>query len=205
MRARLPDGTPTFCSTMRRGRVAGRWPSFEPRDALKQRGERRRRTQHQLGERVAAAARLDEPSRRCSRWLRACTSQARRRSAGSTAARRTDRRRTTTRVIGEDRAELERKGVERRSNSCAATSSGVPRPASCQAATRPRRRADRRRSGRRRRPAWACDRRRQSRRVHDQRPQAIAEDRSQVAIERVNRVGNVHASIVECARCACAS
>ena len=42
-------------------------------------------------------------------------------------------------------------------------------------------------------------------RISDQRAKPIAEDRSKIAIERMNRVRNLHASIVECAKCVCAS
>ena len=111
-------------------RVAG-VGAFQPRDAFQQRGERRGRRDDQHRERIAAPRVSRKPSRRWSRWLRACTSHARRRSADRWRGRRTDCVRTR-RVVGEDRAELERERVERALELASASSSGVASPASCQ-------------------------------------------------------------------------
>ena len=54
-----------------------------------------------------------KPSRRCSRWLRAWTSQARRMSAGSTRRPSNGLLPGDHLVVGEDRAEFERERVER--------------------------------------------------------------------------------------------
>ena len=174
MRARLPAGTPTPLLDDGRRRVArsAAVPS-QPRDALQQRRERRRRSQQQLGERVAAAARLEEPLAQVQQVAARLHFAGRRRSPGRRGARRTGRRRRRG-VIGEDGAELERKRVERspelvRGDEQRRRQAGivprrrpVPTQARRSSADRPSTTASVGRRGRRRR----------SRVVDDQRPQA---------------------------------
>ncbi len=97
----------------------------------------RRRPDDQHGERVGAAARFEKAFAQVEQMA------ARLHFARAAQVGRIDRERrrtgslpATTDVVGEDRAELERECVERRSNSCAAMSSGVASPASCHASTR---------------------------------------------------------------------
>ena len=158
-----------------------------------------------IGERVGAAAVSRYPSRRWSRWLRACTSHARRRSAGSTARPSNGFAPDDDHVVGEDRAELERERVERSPELVrgerAAASPGprVPRgdaPAQARRSSRVSVRPS---------PACAsvsaCRARRlrvdgRAAAVHDERPQAVAEDLAQLAVERAEPRRDRHASIV---------
>ena len=76
------------------------------------------------------------PSRRCSRWLRACTSQARRRSAASTRRPSNGSLPDDDHVVGEDGAELERKRVERAAELAGRRGAASRGPRSCQPAMR---------------------------------------------------------------------
>ena len=118
---------------------------FESGNTSQQRGKRRHDWTMESDNASARACVSRYTSRRCSRWLRACTSHARRTSAaiGEPRGRQTDSRPRTTAVLGEDRTELQRKGVEQSDRTrVRRRSSGVARPRRMPPGERaPRRRA----------------------------------------------------------------